>query len=183
MTALALGEGGEPMKSVLTLWCLGILFSLVGLAALAAQEKNGAPVPLRRGVGVHKQIQAWLFINEDGSGSVGYGAGGDDQSSFKAGTFDLKRVIKQLKQLPIDKKGEWRTHYAFNFESQRKGPAEPGPLYYTRDRKLIDSLFEKAARASGGNKFQPLPKRKGPLPPNIRKLLAEPDRPAARPRD
>ncbi|MBM3995808.1 MAG: hypothetical protein FJ303_16895 [Planctomycetes bacterium] len=47
------------------------------------------------------------------------------------------RSLRTLKEEP---------RYAFAFESERRGK-EPGPVWFTTDRKLIDALFEKANKA------------------------------------
>src|SRR5262249_5173520 len=150
------------MKSLPVLWFLVALSALGGLRGVAAQKKD-KPKPARTyAINVGTGIQHWLLIYSDGSGTVGYGAGGSYQGYFKAGAFDVEQVTKQLKGLPLDEKGEWQSHYYFDFESERKGPEKPGPKYYTQDRKLIPSLFEKAITASGKKK-EDFPKGFGQL--------------------
>ena len=151
------------MKRSTVIWFLAALFASAGLGEIAAQAKDAPKPALKRAISVGTAIQDWLQIHSDGSGTVGYGDGGGPfQGHFKAGTFDVGEVTRQLKEMPIDAKGGWRTHYYFSFESERKGPEQPGPSYHTLDRKLIPSLFEKAIQASGMKK-EHLPKGFGEL--------------------
>lgn len=144
---------------------LTVAWLAAGLSVAGGQA--GAPkTPPKLTVRVGMGFQSWLYIFADGSGTVGYGAGDPSTGYFKAGTFDVDRVVKQLKALPVDEKGTPRTHYDFSLESERKGPEEPGPAHYTTDRKLIPALFEQAYRASDSewpNVFQrPARPRDGP---------------------
>jgi hypothetical protein len=141
------------MRSILLSWCVLSALALVGLAASAAHGKDEPKSPRKERITVMKGLaEGWLHIYPDGSGTIGYGAGGSYQWYFKEGTFDFEKVGKQLRALPLDEKGHWRTHYHFGFSSERKGPEQPGPTYYTSDKKLILSLFEKAIEAGGARK-------------------------------
>lgn len=141
------------MRAVSLSWCLVSVLALVGFDARAGQKQDGPKSPRKERLTIMKGLgEVWLHIYPDGSGTVGYGAGGSYQWFFKEGTFDFEQVTRQLKALPLDEKGTWRTHYHFAFESERKGPEQPGPSYYTADKKLVRSLFQKAVDASGARK-------------------------------
>src|SRR5262245_4713963 len=97
-----------------------------------------------RAVFVHASNAWFLDINSDGSGRLQFGSSPGDGWSFKAGTFDTKKVIKDLEALASEK-GPW--HFAFHFESERKADKAP-PARYTRDTKVIPALFETAIEAA-----------------------------------
>jgi hypothetical protein len=113
----------------------------------AAQEKK-EPVPkLEWAISIWTPpTETWLHVFSDGSGIVGYGDGGNGDGQFKAGTFDVAQVTKELKALNAGSKQE-DARYGFSFESERKGTE--GPAYYTQDQKVIPALFKKARKASG----------------------------------
>src|SRR5262249_57230631 len=88
---------GVPMRLFSVLCCL---VSLAALTSFAAPE-----APRSRAVLIYKDVQLWLHIYSDGSGTVGYGAGGSFQWRVPKGTFDPDKVTKQLKALPTAEKG------------------------------------------------------------------------------
>ena len=154
------------MKALAILGCLLSLSAFVGTDEVTAQDKAPPKPALKRAITIGIRISDWLLIHSDGSGIVGFGDGPGRQ--FTAGTFDVEKVTKELKKLPIDPKGEWRTHYYFGFESERKGPEKPGPRYHTQDPKLIPALFQKAIEASG--------KTRDDFPPGFGELNTPPPR-------
>lgn len=156
------------MKSIPVIWCLAAFLTFLSGSQACAQKKEVPKPAVRDAVNVYKSVQEWLLIFSDGSGTVGYGAGGSYQGHFKAGTFDLEQVTKQLKELPLDEKGKHDTHYFFTFESERLSPEKSGPLYFTQDKKVISSLFDKATEASGLTKNY-FPQKF----PNLEKLLPD----------
>jgi hypothetical protein len=92
---------------------------------------------------------AWyLNINSDGSGRVGYGSSGPDSWGFKAGTFDIEKVNKDLKALTNDENGKMGSHFLFFLESERLAPDKPGPARYSRDNTVIPALLAKAIEAA-----------------------------------
>ncbi len=128
---------------------VGFVVSIQGPAAV--QEKKAPQPKVEQVVGLWTPpYQSWLNIYSDGSGRLGYGAGGtpDTNLPIPAGTFDAAQVTRDLRGLKADLKDWQKARYGFNFESERKGP-EPGPTYYTQDQKVIPALFEKAAKAGG----------------------------------
>jgi len=100
-----------------------------------------------RAISVHTPNGWYLNIESDGSGRVGYGSSGPDSWGFKAGTFDVEKVNKDLKALANDEKGKMRTHFLFSLESERLAPDKPGQARYSRDNTVIPALFEKAIEA------------------------------------
>jgi hypothetical protein len=113
-----------------------------GGSILRGQEKPSAPA-----IRVSEPHGWWLNINSDGSGRLGYGSSAMDAWKFAAGTFDVETVTKDLKALPTDEKGKIGSHFVFFFESEREGPERPGPARYTRETKVIPTLFQKAKEA------------------------------------
>jgi hypothetical protein len=94
---------------------------------------------------------AWfLTINSDGSGRLQFGSSAMDGWGFKAGTFDAKKVEKDLQALNSDAKGGNGTHFVIHFEAERKGPDDGPPARYTRDIKVIPMLYQRAIDASEG---------------------------------
>jgi hypothetical protein len=141
-------------QRVVRIPCLGavIVFVFSTGSSAAAQDKKDPKPKVEQAIGIWTPpFESWLLIFSDGSGRLGYGDGGtpDTDRSIRAGTFDVVQVTKDLRGLKADIKDWQKARYGFNFESERKCPEEPGPTYYTQDQKVILSLFEKAAKASG----------------------------------
>lgn len=135
--------------SYFVLCCALALIVSAGVRSVDAQGKTVPKPKITRAIAIGAKGTDWLEIHSDGSGTVGFGDGGSYQGYFKAGAFDVEQVTQDLKELPIDEQGTWRTHYYFGFESERKGPKQPGPKYHTQDRELIPLLFEQAIELSG----------------------------------
>lgn len=97
----------------------------------------------------------WLLtVHTDGSGRLVFGAGGPDEWTFKAGTVDVARAEKELRDLPTDPKGSIGTHFAASFGLDRKGPDARDRVRYTRDRTVIPGLLKAAADATAArNEF------------------------------
>ena len=124
---------------------LGLAFAMAPLVPSPAAGQEAKP-PARL-IGVYTPNGWWLDINTDGSGRVGYGSSLSDAWGFKGGTFDADKVTKALKALANDKNGKMGSHFVFGFEAERQGPDRPGPARYTRDTKVIPSLYERAIEA------------------------------------
>src|SRR5262245_53745302 len=99
------------MRSLLVICLLVAASASAGLTEIVAQKTDAPKPALKHAITVGTGIQHWLLIYSDGSGTVGYGAGGSYQGRFKVGSFDVEQVARQLKGLPLDDKGDWRTHY------------------------------------------------------------------------
>lgn len=92
--------------------------------------------------------RGWLLsIRNDGSGELVFGAGGPDTWVAPAGTFKPEEVRKALDGLEFDPKGSGGSHFVVGYEEERKGPTDGPMARYTRDEKVIVSLFEKARDA------------------------------------
>ena len=78
---------------------------------VVAQAMEPKP-EVKRAINLGTKIQYWLQIHSDGSGTVSYGAGGSYQGFFKAGTLDVEKVTKELKELL----------FQFRIGRQRQGP-------------------------------------------------------------
>jgi hypothetical protein len=131
--------------------CVVLVFVLATERPASAQEKKDTKPKVEQAIGIWTPpYESWLLIFSDGSGRLGYGAGGtpDTNRPIPAGTFDVVQVTKDLRGLKADIKDWQKARYGFNFESERKGPEQPGPTYFTQDQKVIPALFEKAAKAS-----------------------------------
>lgn len=92
-----------------------------------------------------------LYIRDDGSANLRYGADSGNGYTAPAGTFDAEKVRKALDALKSEPKaeGRHRTHFLYWFESERaKAPHKEPPSRYTQDESLVVPLFEKAAVAS-----------------------------------
>lgn len=125
--------------------CVLAVFGLSTAGPSAAQEKKAPVSKVERAITIWTPpSETWLHIYSDGSGIVGYGAGGARDGRFKAGTFDVAQVTKELKALKAGPKQE-NARYGFSFESERK----TGTAYYTQDQKAFPALFKKARKASG----------------------------------
>ena len=125
---------------------------LLGLALVMVRPAHPqAPKgekPAARAIGVYLPNGWHLALDADGSGRVSYGASFADSWGFKRGTFDVAQVTKDLKTLASDRDGRQGSHFVFTFESERKGPGEPGPARYTRDTRVIPALFARAIEAA-----------------------------------
>ena len=131
--------------------CLVIVFVLSPRAASSRPGEKDPKPKAEQAIGIWTPpFRRWLLIYSDGSGRLGYGAGAtpDTDQPIPTGTFDVVQVTKDLRGLKADIKDWQKARYGFNFESERKGPAEPGPTYFTQDQKVIPALFEKATKAS-----------------------------------
>jgi hypothetical protein len=125
---------------------LGVVLLLTPLAH--AQPPGRIEKPARFAIMILAPNSWILDIRTDGSGALQYGALAGDNWQFKAGTFDAKKVTRDLKALGSDKPGRSGSHFVFSFESERKGPAQPGPSWYTRDQKVIPALLKRAIEAA-----------------------------------
>ncbi len=131
--------------------CVLVVFALATASPAAAPEKKDPKPKVEKVIGIWTPpYKQWLLIFSDGSGRLGYGAGGtpDTNRPITAGTFDVAQITKDLRGLKADIKDWQKARYGFNFESERKG-SEPGPTYYTQDQKVIPGLFKKATKAAG----------------------------------
>jgi hypothetical protein len=137
---------GQRVATIVSACVLAVFgFSTGGPSA--AQEKKEPLPKLEFAISIWTPpFETWLHIFSDGSGIVGYGDGGNGDEHFKAGTFDVAQVTKELKALKASSNQE-NARYGFSFESERKG-AE-GTSHYTKDQKVIPELFKKARKASG----------------------------------
>ena len=109
-----------------------------------AQEKT-APA---RAITAFSPNGWYVDLDADGSGRIGYGSNIMDMWSFKAKTFDIEKVTKDLKALKSDDNGKQGSHFTFGFESERQAPDKPGPARYSRDDKVLPALFERALEAA-----------------------------------
>lgn len=142
--------------------CVVTVFALSSERPASGQDKNDPKPRVEQLIGIWTPpLKSWLQINSDGSGRLGYGAGGtpDTDRAIPAGTFDVAQVTKDLRGLKAEIRDWQKASYGFNFASERKGPEQPEPTYYTQDQKVIPALFEKAAKASPGP-FQGIRKEK-----------------------
>jgi hypothetical protein len=141
---------GQRVAGILS-WCVLVVFVLSTERPAAAQAKKDSKPKVEYAINIWTPpYERWLLIFSDGSGRLGYGAGGtpDTNLSIPVGTFDVARVTKDLRGLKADIKDWQKARYGFNFESERKGPEDSGPTYYTQEKKVIPALFEKATKAS-----------------------------------
>lgn len=130
------------MRPMLVLCCLAFLPAVAFSGPGVKTEREPA-------IGIQRGWEQWLSIYADGSGVVGFGDGGGCNSCFfPKGTFDAPLVELELKALRIEK-GKFHTHYSFYLASERKGARPASAMRFTRDRKLIDSLYRKAWKAGG----------------------------------
>jgi|GEM_PF-6249313 len=118
------------------------LISLLGAEVATAQNKEGPRQP-KKEIRLARSVDDWMYIYDDGAGTVGFGAGGSYQVFFKAGTFDFDKVEKELRALKTVEKGDAEAHYGFSFSAdEKKGDKNP-PGFATADRKYISGLFQK----------------------------------------
>ena len=91
-----------------------------------------------------------LHIHSDGSGHLQYGARFAHGWRIKAGTFDAKKVEKDLRAVAIapDKRVGSRSHYVYHFEAERKSAENGPPANYSRDEKVIGPTFQRGIDAA-----------------------------------
>lgn len=118
------------------------LIALLGAGVAAGQNKEGPRLP-KKEISLSCPFDDWMYIYDDGSGTVGFGAGGSYQVFFKAGTFDFDTVEKELRALKTLDKGDAAARYGFSFSADsKKGDKQP-PSFATANRKYISGLFQK----------------------------------------
>jgi hypothetical protein len=117
------------------------LIALLNAGRAEGQEK-GPPKPHKKEIRLSYWIDDWMYIYDDGSGTVGFGAGGSYQVFFKAGTFDYDKVEKELRALKTSDKKDAEACYGFAFRDTQKKDDKP-TVFLTADRDYISGLFQK----------------------------------------
>ncbi len=121
------------------------LIALLSAGRVEGQEK-GPPQPHKKEIRLSYWFDDWMYIYDDGSGTVGFGAGGSYQVFFKAGTFDYDKVEKELRALKTIDKKDAETCYGFAFRDVQKKDDKP-TVFLTADRDYISGLFQKGIEA------------------------------------
>ncbi len=117
-----------------------VVWSLVLVALVASEVSAQEPKPPKKEIFIMR-LPDFMHIYDDGSGTVGYGAGGPSEARFKAGTFDFDKVEKELRAIKtIETKETWGL-YSFSFYEGKKVGKEK--QFYTDDRKYMTGLFQK----------------------------------------
>lgn len=121
------------------------LIALLFMGRAEGQDK-GAPKPHKKEISIYYPFSDWMHIYDDGSGTVGFGAGGSYQVFFKAGTFDYEKVEKELRALKTIDKKDSDDRFTFSFREIPK-KEEKVTQYVTAERKYISGLFQKGIEA------------------------------------
>jgi hypothetical protein len=119
------------------------LIAALGMGEVAGQDREPPYRPQREIRISTRGYEDWMSIYDNGSGTVGYGAGGSYQVFFKAGTFDFEAVEKELRSLKTLDKGDAGAHYSFGFDAERKKGDKPPAVFATADREYVSRLFQK----------------------------------------
>jgi hypothetical protein len=112
----------------------------VPVAAQAPRDSNNRTPPAEEIV-IQTPNGWWLYAAADGSGTLGHGPSVNDTTNFKAGTIDLKAVMRELVKPSTD---DLTRGYRFMVTTRENGGTPHAA--YSKDSELILGLFEKAAQ-------------------------------------
>ena len=123
---------------------LALLVTPLGNSVTFAEEAK----PVQHVIGIRTPTGWILDIHGDGSGKLSIGSDAGDEWSFKAGTFDIEKVTKDLKALKSDDKGDGSSHFVYYLPAAEGKAQSTSPTGYSRDTKLISPILERAVEAA-----------------------------------
>ena len=123
---------------------LALLVTPLGNSVTFAEEKK----PVQHVIGIRTPTGWMLDIHGDGSGKLSIGSDAGDEWSFKAGTFDIEKVTKDLKALKSDDKGGGSSHFAYYLPAAEGKAQSTSPTGYSQETKVFAPILDLAVEAA-----------------------------------
>jgi len=127
--------------------CLSLTLVAGIVRATPAQSVIGAPTRSPEAISVFAPSGWSLHIKLDGSGHVQFGSLAGDGGPFKASTFEVDKVVKELQRLRASDKGGIGADFGFTLLWKGKRPIRSPSIRYTRDARVIPALIHRAIDA------------------------------------